>query len=173
MATNAVTATIVVKFEPPTGSSFLTAEVDSREDGLNKGKTSFGPGDTVGILVRKSDDVTISDAIVSAGTLVSGAGGSTEEEEFIPFALTLEGNLGKPYGAALDGPTWYGNNLGGITIAPNTTNIKLNDPLSKDKVGVLYLKYTSPYLAYYLTAPTQLNGKKTFDILVAFVGMVG
>jgi hypothetical protein len=169
MATNAVTATIVVKFEPSSGASFLTAEVDSREDGLNKGKTNFGPGDTVGILVRKSDDLVISTAIATAGTLVSGAGGSTTEEEFIPFAFTLEGNTGKPVGSITDS-AWYGNDLGSFSIPSNTTNITLLDPAAKDSVGVLYLNYTSPYLAYYLTAPTQLNGKKTFEILVAFVG---
>ena len=67
-------ATIRVQFGNPDGSGsdgHLSAEVDTRPDGLNGGRSSFSPGETAYILVYKSDNVSITDTICSAGSLSS------------------------------------------------------------------------------------------------------
>ena len=64
-------ATIRVQFGNPDGSEaagHLSAEIDTRPGGLNGGRTSFNPGETAYILVYKSDNVSITDTICSAGS---------------------------------------------------------------------------------------------------------
>ncbi len=60
-------ATIRVQFGNPDGSGgpggsgasgHLSAEVDTRAAGLNGGRSSFSPGETVYILIYKSDNVS-------------------------------------------------------------------------------------------------------------------
>jgi len=88
-------ATIRVQFGNPDGSAaggHLSAEIDTRPQGLNGVRTSFSPGETAYILVYKSDNVGITDTICSAGSL-SAQGSAvvtvTEELMFEDDTLTF------------------------------------------------------------------------------------
>ena len=55
-------ATLRATFGNPDGSDaagHLSAEIDTRPTGLNGGRNAFNPGETVYILVYKTDNVTI------------------------------------------------------------------------------------------------------------------
>lgn len=80
-------ATIRVQFGNPDGSAAegqLSAEIDTRPGGLNGGRSSFSPGETAYILVYKSDNVSITDTICSAGSLsAQGSAVVTVTEELM------------------------------------------------------------------------------------------
>jgi hypothetical protein len=66
-----VTATLVIGFGQDAAlNDGMVAEVDSREDGLNHGRSIFMPGDDVYILLYVSSNVTLKTPVVSHGTLL-------------------------------------------------------------------------------------------------------
>lgn len=164
----AVTTSIVVQFSAGSSGDSLSAEVDSREDGLNQGKTSFAPGDTPVFLLFKSSDSVIIDAVIpSAGAispvLVDPLLGLYDVEEWVTFADTTEASLQK---TVYSGFTylWYGNNLGTVTVSGNKLVCAVKG------VGVLKVKYKAKYVPYSLASPSLLNGKSDFQIAVVVKG---
>lgn len=158
----AVTTSIVVQFSSSSGS-VLTAEVDSREDGLNNGKTSFSPGNTAKFLVFKSDNVTIDSMVSSAGTLSPAGSGTYEVEEWVTFSNTAETSVSKPVASGFS-YEWFGTSLGTITASETSLRVE-----SKG-VAVAKVKYQSKYLAYALASPASLNGESEFQIVVFISG---
>jgi hypothetical protein len=112
-----VTASIVVQFSGSDGG-ILTAEIDDRPTGYNKGKTSFAPGDAPVFLLYKSDDVIIDDMIVSlTGVTLQNLGeGETEITDEVQFANVAEGSLSKPYLSGLN-VQWLGRSLGSLVVS--------------------------------------------------------
>lgn len=167
-----VTATIVVNFSDSSASGsggLLTAELDTRQDGYNAGKSSFAPGDEPVILVRKSDNVVITSVQTSLGACAYFASGVTQEEEFLNFVNSNSANASKPITNNFVSQ-WYGANLGGVKIAGNQ-EVKLLAAPPIVGVGVLGITYDSAFLAYRLTGvPSMVNGKGTFNVLIAFNG---
>ena len=100
-------ATIRVQFGNPDGSGsdgHLSAEVDTRPDGLNGGRSSFSPGETAYILVYKSDNVSITDTICSAGSLsAQGSAVVTVTEELMFEDADTPGDHLLVHGALLRG----------------------------------------------------------------------
>lgn len=160
-----VKTTIVVQFSQQNagGGSQLTAEIDSREEGLNAGKTSFAPGDSASFLIFKTPNVTIDSVQASAGGLTPLGNGLYAVDEFLNFADEAEASLSKPYysGAAF---TWYGANLGTITFLDGRARI------ATPGVGVARVTYNAQYTAYSLNSPPTLAGSNNFPILVVVKG---
>lgn len=160
----AVTTSLVVQFTQGQQSGQLSAEVDSREDGLNLGKTSFLPGDAANFLVFKSDDVVLDSLLASAGSIsYVGAGFYVVEDEWVQFADTNEASVQKPITDSFV-YQWYGNSLG-------TVEVKGGKLVSQIKgVGMLKVSYRSAYVAYRLGSPATINGESDFQILVMVKG---
>lgn len=99
-----VTASVTIGFATAdSGSAIFNAEVDSRDTGLNGGKTSFAPGEAVWILLYKSSYVTMgppgggSPYLTSSGTLTPGATNITVDvEEDISVAYDTSFTTSKP-----------------------------------------------------------------------------
>ena len=165
-----VTTSITVSFEPAEGDedAQLSAEVDSRDDGLNGGDTSFEPGDSVYILVFKSSNVILDFAIPSAGSLSSAGSTNYEVLDYLLFANETEQSLPKPTSGSVT-TKWVGSSLGGTTIVDGTL-VKLSSPPDEPYVGVLEVDYTATPLVYRLDSPAEINGKDTFEIAVFFGG---
>lgn len=158
-----VSTSIVVQFSQGSSGGSLTAEVDSREDGLNLGKTSFSPGDTARFLVFSSSDVTIDSVVSSAGTITPLGEGMYLVEEFLTFADTIEATTNKvPYSNFIS--QWYGTNLGSVTVKGNTVTATTKG------VGVLKVSYKAKYNAYALASPSHINLKNEFQIVVVVKG---
>lgn len=170
----AVTANITVSFGTQTAdaSGHLSAEVDDRETGLNRGKTSFVPGDTVGILVYKSDNVTYDTPVVSAGTIRAGAAQTVTKTQDITFAGESTATLSVP-ATAITGTQWVGRQLGAITLAEDkmTVSVPANDD-PKELVGVCRVTYTAAAESWMLASPTSaaMGGLTEFQIAVFFLG---
>lgn len=159
----AVTTSIVVQFSQNSAGGSLSAEIDSREDGLNQGKSSFAPGDRAFFLLFKSSDVAVDSVVASGGSISSAPGGLYDVEEWLTFADATEANLSKPMYSGFT-YQWYGNNLGAVTVSGN----KVTAPTKG--VGVLKVTYKAAYDAYSLASPATMNGKSEFQIAVLVKG---
>jgi hypothetical protein len=67
------------------GENYLSAEIDTREEGPNEGKTSFSPGDTVWFLVYKGESVDLVSAEASAGSASLGEEIEVAKSEDVVF----------------------------------------------------------------------------------------
>lgn len=171
-----VSASLTVNFSDSTSGSDsggLVLEVDDRDDGLNKGNTSFKPGDTVHTLLYKASDITLLSGmpINTAGSYVpEGTGTRVVTEEYITFTDSNSGSLQYPATTAVSF-SWVGNAIrtddvsGGVTI---NLNRQQNIELSGTVVGVLKASYSAGYTAYKLySVPNEIN-----QVLLFFAGEI-
>lgn len=161
-------ATLRVQFGSPDAQTtgHLSAEVDTRSDGLNGGRTAFSPGETVSILVYKSDNVTITDTVCSAGSLSAQSTVAISVTEELMFEDSDTVSLGKPARASLSQYVWYGRSLGNVSLQSDKLTVKAD---SKG-VGVVKVTYDTLALIYALTSPATLNGETDFSILALIKG---
>lgn len=159
--------TIKIQFgaDAATGSSasgYVSAEIDSRETGLNAGKTSFAPGDSAYILVYLSSDLKITGADCSAGT-VSAAGSTTVTiTQELTFEATQTATLDIPASGPITATTWYGRSLGTITLGADKTTCTATSA----GVAVAEVTYTALAQIYRLDAPASVGGSTDYSILV-------
>ncbi len=163
-------ATIRVQFGSPDGaggaSGHLSAEVDARPNGLNGGKTSFSPGETVYILVYKSDNVSITETICSAGSLTAQGTATVTVADELMFEETDSASLSVPARAELASSVWYGRSLGALTLQSDKVTVKA----ASKGVGVAKVSYEALALIYALASPASLNGETDFSILALIKG---
>jgi hypothetical protein len=164
---SAITTSIVVDFNLGDTSGILTAEIDDREDGLNKGNTSFLPGQAAGFLVYKTSNVAYETPVISAGSLQSvGSGTRQVVNEFLTFAGSTRASTKYPVTGGLS-MSWVGAS-GGVTGLLDENNIVI---ISGEKaVGVLKVSYTTSFDKYVLQSPVTLSGLKEFPIVIFVSG---
>lgn len=164
----AVTTSIVVQINDPAASGSSSAraqaEVDSREDGLNNGKTSFIAGDSVYILLFKDSNVSITSVTASSGTCVKEGSGSMTIDEFVTLANSDSTSTEKP-----------AVNLTATVVAGAATLVSTengNIVASEPSVAVISVSYTANFDIYKLSGfPAALDGKKDYPIVVFFSGV--
>ena len=168
-------ATIRVQFGNPDGSGGsglsgqLSAEVDTRPDGLNGGRSSFNPGETVYILVYKSDNVTVTDTICSAGSMAAQGSTVVTKTEELMFEDADTASLQVPAQSSLSSTVWYGRSLGNLTLQSDKVTVRA----SSKGVGVAKVTYGALALIYALSSPATLNGETDFSILALIKGSAG
>lgn len=162
-----VSASLVVRFGASAsamGRGRLSAEIDSRPDGLNNGKTSFSPGDSVGFLVYAGAGVTLTRVVPSVGAVGSVGPQSVPITEFVQFANSKEANLRAPVSGGISAQ-WVGLDGGAVSVANGVVT------LPQESVGVLYASYTATALGYMLSnVPSQVVGLTEFEVLVYIEG---
>lgn len=173
MATQQITTTIVVQFKGGglDDAGRIQAELDStREGNLNGGKTTFGPGDSVHILVYKSTGIVVSLPTTSVdtiqGTAVTKEGeGTLEVEETLRFVNQRDATARFPI-QSLDSFKWVGNSLGLLTQIDDITLRASTEGLSIAKVV-----YTAAFEIYRLSGvPVPLNAEDEFDVIIFIEG---
>lgn len=162
---NNVTTSIVVQFSSSgsASASSLSAELDSRPDGLNQGKTSFLPGDTAAFLVFKGPAVILDSVLASGGAVGLIGEGLFEVEEWLTFANAKEANTAKQVFSDFQ-YQWFGNNLGLVTYDGSVVTAE------NSGIGMLYVTYKAQYVAYRISSPSLMNGKTSFQIVVVVSG---
>lgn len=168
MATKNYTTSVTVNFSQSGGddSQVLKAEIDSRDDGLNGGITTFIPGvDTPYILVFKSNPVVIDSIVQSSGSMINmGVMADYEVSEFIVFANEREQNLPYPVSSGFSAK-WVGTAGGAISNTETTIYVPENT------IGVVKVTYIAKYIAYKLTGvPAELSGETEFPVVVFISG---
>lgn len=151
--------------------AIFNAEVDSRDDGLNGGKSSFNPGDSIYLLLFKTSNVNTIAEISSLGTLVPQGTTTFDVEGFADFPNdgTYSLSYPVPAGASLS-TQWIGNNLGGFTVQ-NESEIVLSstsDDLGDPFVGIMKYSYTA-FADVYLLQDTFFDLPE-YSILCYFAG---
>lgn len=163
-------ATIRVQFGSPDGaggaSGHLSAAVDSRSTGLNGGKTAFQPGETVYILVYKSDNVSITETICSAGSLSAQGTATVTITDELMFEDSDTASLSVPARSSLATSVWYGRSLGSLTLQGDKVTVKA----ASKGVGVAKVSYEALAQVYALASPVSLNGEADFSILALIKG---
>lgn len=164
-----VTASLTVSFSQTTGTTSGNSpvlEVDDRADGLNRGNTSFRPGDPVYYLLYVPDGVTIQQHGVTAGSRSAAGEGSRQVEEILTFTDSQEASLQYPASSAVT-MEWLGffrtdGESGAVTrqvIDQKTVR------LSAAVAGFLRCRYTANYSAFKLAnVPTDLTQALVFVI---------
>lgn len=166
-----ITATLVVTFQDPAAAAeanaSLQAEIDSRDDGLNGGKTSFLTTDTegAGYLVFASPGVTYTQQ--SSSGAPSGAGNQTVEVvETVTFTKTTTANLSKvPIGGAV---SWI--HIGGDNVTPAVNGSLLT--LGSPAFSVLQATYHAAADGYRIGAPSPISGVKDLAVVIFIEGSV-
>lgn len=151
-----------------TKTGILVIEVDGRDDGFNKGKTSgFFPGQSVGLLLYMGPKVTLDATYTSLGSVAFGEGVLVEQEETITFFApdNLTSSLKHPLATVLE-QKWLGNQLGAVGFEDdNSLRVRTQ---SKYGVGVYYIKYLASAQTGILSAPAL--DLKSYEIAVQVVG---
>lgn len=185
-----VTASISINFEPPESSNdgYLSWEIDDRSEddgGMNKGDTSFAPGDDVGLLLFKESSVELKEdpwasggAVSKDGTTVYEFNDEKQTTEYITVENSSTANLNKP--ANVDTPklSWLGKSK---KIGNGDPTLEMFvDPVTKERsevvidlgtemVGVIKAQYKSEATKYWLKKPP-----KDFPVVVVFaMGTIG
>lgn len=167
----ALNATFVVQFAAgettaAAASNHLSAEIDDRLTGLNAGKKSFAPGDTVWFLIYKGSNVTLDSVITTSGTVTASTPITVEREEEIVFAMTDAGQTEVPVVGAITSYEWAGSSLGAVTVQADKTTVKS----ATSGAGIATIKYNATAIPYKLVAPATINGKTDFSILIVIAG---
>lgn len=119
-----VTASVTIGFgTASTASPSFSAEVDSREDGYNSGKSQFAPGDTVYILLYKSTDITLGPSpVATSGGVAQTATITIDVTEDVSLAYETEFSISKPIANGTTPVfTWYSAVPAGLTKTSETT----------------------------------------------------
>lgn len=166
----AASATIQVQFgaESAYSTRHLSAQIDTREDGLNNGKSSFSPGEMVAFLVFEGPGVTHDYPVCSAGSvaLFDWQGEGLLEEHDVMFQNNDSVTVGKPIAELLN-VTWVGRSLGDLTLQDD----KLTLRATNEGVAVARIEYrTVTPKAYVLQSPQTIAGLSDYAILVYIEG---
>lgn len=162
-------ATIRVQFGNPDGSGaegHLSAEVDTREDGLNEGRQSFEPGASVAILVYRSANVTLNRIDCSAGSIRADGQVVVQIEEDVVFADEAETTLRVPAETA-PSVRWFGRSLGALALQADRLTLRA----ASKGVAVARIGYQARADVYRLKSPANIDGETDFSIAV-FIGGV-
>jgi len=151
---NTVTTSIVVQFTQADGTSgTLVMEVDDRataDGGLNGGKTSFMPGDTVWLLRYKSSNVVLDAQETSLGSLAEGAAVVVSKTEDVTFAGETEASVRYPITSGFT-YTWVGKDNGTISVIGETT-LRIPEPAAGSyAVGIAKVTYNTTATVVTLT----------------------
>lgn len=92
MSAKTITSSLSIAFSYES-TLVLKAEVDSRSDGYNKGKTSFIPGDSPYFLVYPDTAISLLQFITSEGSIADHGSSSRVVEEWVDIAYARETSL--------------------------------------------------------------------------------
>lgn len=145
-----ITGTLTVSFQRAdegADSAGLVIEVDDRDDGLNGGKTTFRPGDSVHYLVYLPPGFSISQHIVTAGSRSgAGSGNRTVTDELLLFGFSDSARLRYPSTGSAS-LIWQGVSPGTPTLQDDRQTVLIPE----EGLGILKANYSAPYSAFRLS----------------------
>lgn len=169
---NIVTTSLVIQFEIEDGGDgeitasdlYLSAEIDSREDGLNNGDTSFQPGDSPAFLVFADPRLSLT-FLTTSGSLQFVGGGDIPVDEFVTFGYSETASLEKLPTSGLSMSVVAGS-------APGLARGEGTELTCTEKaIAVVHARYNAAYNAYRLVGvPTLLDGEASFPVVIVIIG---
>ncbi|MBF0340364.1 MAG: hypothetical protein HQL95_05300 [Magnetococcales bacterium] len=159
---------VLVRGYLPTGSGFLSAEIDARPDGLNHGRTQFYGGDTAHLLVHAGPDVVLTDQVASAGVMLPGGWQTISVTQDLVFNGVTTASLDKP-AIGINSVIWFGRDMGDLTLESDNRTVSV----STAGVAICRVTYRSMARSWGLSAPTLVSGLNEFPVQVHFSGATG
>jgi hypothetical protein len=162
-----ITTTLVISFADPAQAAakdyHLSAEIDSRTDGFNKGVTSFLIGDSPVYLLYKSPQVSISQMTTAGSVSLMSSGVMIKMVETITFAKTREASISKPASGSV---TWLkvGGDSGNFTVSG--TKVTTTVPI----LSVYQATYYASADAYKLSGVSAVPGVPNVSVIVFIEG---
>ncbi|MBF0189085.1 MAG: DUF1320 family protein [Magnetococcales bacterium] len=147
------------------GGGHLSARLDDREHGLNRGRSTFPAGGAAHLLVQHDPRTAITNLTSSAGSLHTNPDQTWQITEEIAFISTATAQLAQP-AISIDSVIWLGNDLGGLTLAPDGTTVMA----STAGVAIARVMVTVRATSWQLLAPDRLAGLDEFPVLVRVSG---
>ena len=173
-AVKVVTASVVVNFsDAGEGDYVFSLEVDDRPEGLNRGNTTFRPGDNVGLLLFKTQNVNILEIVTTHGDMLSSGSSTKEvEDQWLTYASEPEASVSYPLSSyTFD---WYGSTskqLGGVQLL-NEHIFRLSTiPEESRYIGIAKVEGIAPCLQYRLTN-TLIENESSYQIGIYAFGEV-
>lgn len=163
-----VTASLVVDFSDGADNGLLKAEIDSREDGFNQGRTSFVPGDDAHFLVYLGDNTSLADIDTTLGVVSFQQNGGREVTETVQFTKQQRtATLGYPVTSGLS-VNWMGANPGTPQLRGDSELV-----LPQAGLGIATVTYNTTFRVYRLSnLPSTVNGKSDYAVLIELTGEV-
>lgn len=159
-----VHADFQIAFGAGGAQAHLSAEIDSRSDGYNQGRTSFKPGDVVYFLVYKSANVVYDSPIASAGCITSHGATAVPQTADLAFPNVRTATIGKP-ATGITASQWLGNALGALTLVDEMTV-----QAEVQGVAVARVSTAAPADLWSLSSPASINGLTDYSILIFIQG---
>jgi hypothetical protein len=131
--------------------SYIVMELDETR---NKGKTTFTKIDHVVYLRIYSNKAY--DVLVTGGSAVKIAANIVEAipaPEMLAFIYLQDASTSKPVNGALTAATWYGANLGSLTLVPNSYNKIRAENATAATLGVADVSYNTIYDVWAIYRP--------------------
>ena len=144
-AKNVINASIVIDIRSSSGAEGgLSAEIDSRPDGLNGGVTTFYEGDNPGILLFKTGNVVNVEGFATDGHITHVGSGTMEVTEWVTFANTNTASASKDITGGFTILKAKGDSLPDIKYSGTTITC------SRAVLAVLQIRYTARFVKYRL-----------------------
>lgn len=149
-----ITTSLNIDFTTTDAAAVLKVEIDSRDDGLNGGVTTFYAGDSPVFLLYKTTNVIIDSLETSEGSLQAMGASALVYDEWLTFAKVRNADLGYPCAGAL---TVLKQTFTPTVSLSGETQVVLSDKA----LGAAHVQYPVNFLPYKLvgasgTAPVVI-----------------
>ncbi|MBF0421884.1 MAG: hypothetical protein HQL73_02710 [Magnetococcales bacterium] len=155
---------VLVRGYQQSSQGHLSVELDTRPDGLNRGKTSFRVGDTAKMITFLGYGTSINEAIVTSGSIFKDGWTNVWISEDIVFSQTDTASLGKPAIGGMDRVIWMGEDLGGLTVQSDRVTV-VSD---RSGFSIARVRYLARALAWNITVQEALDGNNEFPVQALF-----
>lgn len=175
----AVSTSIVISFKSQeaadAANAILTAELDTRDDGYNAGRSSFLFGDQPVYLIYKTSNVTF-DQYTTAGSTQYVGNVTIEVDEVITFLREQEASISKPPSTAVTFTLIGGDGMdtANLTVSGTRVTYSPDDPEATPPLAVVRATYNTTALAYRLIGVTdpQIDGLEDYPVVIYILGDV-
>lgn len=168
-----ITTSLVIQFKTSDGAAaenaVLTAELDSRENGLNLGKSQFLYGDSPAYLIYRTSNVTYTQES-TAGSVAYVETGLIDVNETIQFLADTESSLSKPPVGDVTFTLVAGRGI--VPSALTVVGQKVTSPT--EALAVVKATYQTQYEAYRLVGVVDPNipDLEDYEVIIYILGTV-
>lgn len=168
-----ITTNLVIRFQTTDSSAaenaVLSAELDTRDDGLNEGRSQFLYGDTPAYLIYRTDNVTYTQES-TAGSVQYIETGSIEVIETISFVGETEARLSKPPLGGVAFTLVAGRDVDVSTLT--VVGTRVTNPV--EALAVVKAQYMTRYEAYRLIGVTDpmVPDLEDYEVIIYILGTI-
>ncbi|MBF0445043.1 MAG: discoidin domain-containing protein [Magnetococcales bacterium] len=151
--------------DPRRKTGFLALDLDRRQDGPNRGKTHFQPGDTTHLLLTPTPGITPTTITPSTANIINNGEVTYQVTEYLPFINSDQAKLNRPI-EQIEQFVWLGSDLG----TPNLDKDGQTITTPQNGIAMLKIIGSAKSYSYQYMAPLKLGGLDSFPVAFASSG---